>query len=376
MRIVYVNPADPGNASLAELVEAWWSTRETMAAVAADGAHEVLVVLRTRREPGEVSIDRVRYVAIHDDTRSGAPTARRVRALRPDVIHANGFVFPLRTATLRLVNPRTPLLVQHHGERPAPQRSPTGRAQRVVGRIVDGVLFTGATTGASEPWERAGVLRARTPRHEVVETVVRFPPLPAGAPAGPPPVTGAPAVLWVGRADPVKDPLGAVAAFEILAATAPGARLTMVSSGGALADELTRRVMDSLYADRITLTGPLPRDALPAWYAAADVFVSTSRSEGSGFALLEALTCGCPAVAVTDLPSHRAILGRGPTGGGDGPPEPPPGDPVAMAAHLRAVVAGARPTPTPPDAAGQLAAAYRAAATGTSQRRRFRPQRL
>jgi glycosyltransferase involved in cell wall biosynthesis len=47
---------------------------------------------------------------------------------------------------------------------------------------------------------------------------------------------------------------------------------------------------------------------MASWYAAAHVFFSTSRHEGSGYSLIEALTCGC-VPAVTSIPPHRAIVG-------------------------------------------------------------------
>ena len=50
-----------------------------------------------------------------------------------------------------------------------------------------------------------------------------------------------------------------------------------------------------------------PRDDVERLYAAADVFVSCSRSEGMPYAMLEALACGLPVVA-TDLPGQRPLL--------------------------------------------------------------------
>ena len=41
---------------------------------------------------------------------------------------------------------------------------------------------------------------------------------------------------------------------------------------------------------------------------AADLLVSGSHREGSGFALIEAMACGLPPV-VTDIPSFRALTG-------------------------------------------------------------------
>jgi glycosyltransferase involved in cell wall biosynthesis len=51
-----------------------------------------------------------------------------------------------------------------------------------------------------------------------------------------------------------------------------------------------------------------PRDDVRTLYAAAEVFVSSSRVEGEPFAVIEALLSGTP-VAVTDLPGHRDVCG-------------------------------------------------------------------
>jgi glycosyltransferase involved in cell wall biosynthesis len=43
---------------------------------------------------------------------------------------------------------------------------------------------------------------------------------------------------------------------------------------------------------------------LPAYYRAADLYVSPSHSDGSSISLLEALACGRPVLA-SDIPSNR-----------------------------------------------------------------------
>lgn len=50
--------------------------------------------------------------------------------------------------------------------------------------------------------------------------------------------------------------------------------------------------------------GWIDRQALPAAYSAADLFVSPSHCDGSSVSLLEALACGCP-VLVSDIPSNQ-----------------------------------------------------------------------
>ena len=46
---------------------------------------------------------------------------------------------------------------------------------------------------------------------------------------------------------------------------------------------------------------------------AADIYVSASHREGSGYALIEALACGLPPL-VTDIPSFRALTADGAVG--------------------------------------------------------------
>ena len=58
------------------------------------------------------------------------------------------------------------------------------------------------------------------------------------------------------------------------------------------------------------LLGNVPHAAVEHLLRAADVFVSASLAEGSGYALLEALACGAFPV-VTDIPAFRAITGNG-----------------------------------------------------------------
>jgi glycosyltransferase involved in cell wall biosynthesis len=52
------------------------------------------------------------------------------------------------------------------------------------------------------------------------------------------------------------------------------------------------------------LRAPDPDEDVRRFYAATDALVATSRSEGSPYSMLEALSCGIPVVA-TDIPGHR-----------------------------------------------------------------------
>lgn len=65
--------------------------------------------------------------------------------------------------------------------------------------------------------------------------------------------------------------------------------------------------------DKVHFSGRLGWEALPGLYAAADLFVSPSHSDGTSVSLLEALACGRPAL-VSDIPSNREWVTPGGVG--------------------------------------------------------------
>jgi glycosyltransferase involved in cell wall biosynthesis len=71
--------------------------------------------------------------------------------------------------------------------------------------------------------------------------------------------------------------------------------------------------MDPALRPRVRLAGRVPRDAMPAYFSAADLFVLGSHREGSGYALIEALACGVMPV-VTAIASFRALTAEGSVG--------------------------------------------------------------
>jgi phosphatidylinositol alpha-mannosyltransferase len=78
----------------------------------------------------------------------------------------------------------------------------------------------------------------------------------------------------------------------------------------------------------------VPHDALPRYHAAADVFVASAVGQESfGMALVEAMAAGVPVVA-SDIPGFREVVRDGIEG-----LLVPPGDPSALAAALRRVLA-------------------------------------
>jgi glycosyltransferase involved in cell wall biosynthesis len=102
-------------------------------------------------------------------------------------------------------------------------------------------------------------------------------------------------LLCVGRLDREKNLEFLLRAFTRV--DTPGARLVLVGRG-MHAEALRSAAAAAGVGDRVEFRGGLPPDGLPTYYRAADVFVFASTSETQGLAVLEAMACGLPVVAV------------------------------------------------------------------------------
>lgn len=101
-----------------------------------------------------------------------------------------------------------------------------------------------------------------------------------------------------------------VEAFASAAAQEPRLRLLLVGDGPQA--DLIRRTLDPL-GGKVHFAGRVPQAELPAFYQAADLFVSPSHSDGSSISLLEAMACGRP-VLVSDIPGNREWVRDGGNG--------------------------------------------------------------
>ena len=291
-----------------EVLDRWPTIPRALAALRRTGAVDVSATIRTRHATQLIERDGVEFHFVHDTTRTARHVAAEAAAARPDVLHVHGLGAAVPTIVLALRCRRRPrLVVQHHGEPPGRGRALVAR--RVARRVVDGYLFTGASTGQADPFVSAGILRPDTPRFEVLESasdLVAEPRAQARRRTG---VLGDPAIGWVGRLIDGKDPLTALFAFSRVLDVLPDARLWIVAASREMESLVRTELLDdAVLSKAVEIVGPIPHGRMGDWFSSFDVFVSTSRAEGSGYALIEALTCGCTAV-VTDIPPHRAITG-------------------------------------------------------------------
>ena len=119
----------------------------------------------------------------------------------------------------------------------------------------------------------------------------------------------APLALAVGRLIEQKDHATLLRAFALVRRDVPDARLAILGAGPL--EAATRALAAELgLGDAVTMPG---RTEIRDWLARADVFVHTSRWEGFGIVLLEAMLASLPVVA-TRVSAVPEIVVDGETG--------------------------------------------------------------
>jgi D-inositol-3-phosphate glycosyltransferase len=111
---------------------------------------------------------------------------------------------------------------------------------------------------------------------------------------------GGPNVLFAGRIQPLKGVDIAINALALVENSE--AQLVIIGgpSGGEGEAEMVRLrqlAIDTGLAERVHFIPPVPREALAAFYQAADAVIMPSRSETFGLVAAEAQSCGTPVIA-------------------------------------------------------------------------------
>ncbi len=244
---------------------------------------------RFHRELDTLGIPWRRVRCGHDvSPRLLAGVTRALRAEQPDVVHTH-MVHADVYGSLAARALRRPLVSTRHND----DRYLLGPFRHVDRLFMRNAAAIVAISDAVREFHvRAGLPadRIRT-IHYGLDVVPAKPsePTPAGAGVAP----GAPLVLAIGRLIAQKDHATLLASFAEVVAARPAARLAILGWGPL--EEETRAHARRLGIEEAVL---LPGRVEPsAWLARADVFAHTSRWEGFGIVLLEAMLAGLPVVA-------------------------------------------------------------------------------
>lgn len=305
LRVVQVGfQPDPLGREPARLLEDW-PTLVDVAEAARTADLQVFVVQACRR----AQVLNRNGVCYHFFAqRAQAPAL--IGSLDPDVIHVHGLRFPREVLHLAAHLPGVPILLQDHASRPP--RPWRRRLHRRALAAAAAVAF--CARPQSRPFEEARLIGPGTAIRVIAESTSRFTPgarEEARARTG---LRGDPCLLWVGHLCANKDPLTVLEGVSRAAQAMPGLELWCCFGESPLAQAVAARIgRDARLRGRVHLLGRRPHAQIESLMRAADLFVSGSHREGSGYALIEALACGLPPL-VTDIPSFRALTGDGAVG--------------------------------------------------------------
>lgn len=233
---------------------------------------------------------------------------RRAEAMDPDVVHANSPFTSGVMARALARRVKAPLVFTHH-TRFGDYGHYLGPLAPVVPRITGRWLtswWSGCAAVIAPGSELADEIRAalaprRRPLVRWIPTGIEVEAIGALPEGHPRRRAGwdhdARVVVSLGRVAPEKNVLTLVDAFAAAARRRPRLRLLLV--GGGPAEGAVRARAEALgLADRVHVTGGLPREVALMLVKASDVFAFASQTETQGLVLAEALACGLPVAAI------------------------------------------------------------------------------
>lgn len=121
-----------------------------------------------------------------------------------------------------------------------------------------------------------------------------------------------PVVISTRSLAPIYDVKTLVEAIPLVLAEIPQVKF-LIAGAGEQKNYLTELAQTLGVSDNVNFIGWVPRSELPKYLSSADVYVSSSLSDGTSNSLLEAMACGLAPI-VTDIPANRPWVDDGKTG--------------------------------------------------------------
>ena len=261
-------------------------------------------VLCSIKSNDNVCIDNVRYVFFKRNVIGHIKYNLFIIFNKPEYIIIHGMRYGLYSCFLKLLLPKsTNIIVQVHGF----ALPPSGIKKKIyqyTNKFIDGYFFTGSDN--ANDWVRSKVFK-KDKVFEIMEGSTSFK---FSENAN----RSLNSFIWVGRLNQNKDPITILKAFELYLNYNSSAKLTMVYSSYELLNEikLLLKKNDKL-KKAIVLLGKVNHASLEKLYNQHQYFLLGSHYEGSGYSLLEAMTCGCVPI-VTKIPSFCFMTNKGDCG--------------------------------------------------------------
>jgi glycosyltransferase involved in cell wall biosynthesis len=312
-------------------------------ALAARGMRVAIVVLRGEG-PLRAFVDpavRVIVIGQRRIRRAFPALQRTLRLLEPEIVLSSG-VPSLNLLTLLAVRtlPRhaRPKLVLRENSVPAMARHDPSRSNRIAYSLLRRIYRFADHTIALTDAAREDLIRlfaVPAAKVSVMRTNAVLPPATVDRISRWDGETGRETdlIIWVGRLSAEKDPCTLLRAMSMLSPNRPW-RLAMIGDGPQRT-ALEAFCRNNLIGERVTFTGYVT-DPI-GWMMRASVLVLSSRYEGFGNVIIEALACGT-SVVCTDCPYGPRVILQGSRFGA----LTPVGDSAGLAVAIEAAL-GRRP---------------------------------
>jgi glycosyltransferase involved in cell wall biosynthesis len=307
-------PPAPAGLGIEALLERWPSLADIAEMVAGAGIR--VSVLQAALHPERLTRNGIDYRFVDIGKARSADQKARCFAsvlagMDVDVLHAHGLGFVEEASAIAgLVSPAAPIVFQDHADRP-PRWWRRARHRRCFA-TASGIAFT--SLDQARPFVAAGMFGPSVRLFAIPESSSRFTPGDRARARAETGLDGGPCVLSIGRLIRGKDPMTVLDGIALAAARLPKLQLWCAFGAAPMLSEVRARIEDDpRLAGRVHLLGEVPHARIEMLLRAADLFVSGSRAEGSGYAALEALACGVTPV-LTDIPAFRALTGNGRVG--------------------------------------------------------------
>lgn len=223
-----------------------------------------------------------------------------IKSLKPDYIIVHGFGYCYQIIFLKMIMPNAKMFLQANGYVSVPKGFKK-LIYKISDSFIDGYLFTGIENAKS--WYDAKIFK-REKVFEIMEGSTDFK-------TNSNIIRGYKTFLWVGRLDENKDPMTILKAFNQFLEIEPFAKLTMIYHEEKIFDQVVQFIKENEKLEKaVLLKGYVEHSLLQEIYNSHEYFVLGSHYEGSGYALVEAMACGCVPI-VSSIPSFSYMTNNG-----------------------------------------------------------------
>ena len=229
---------------------------------------------------------------------------------RHEIFHINSFNYSYQAYLLKRKIPNAKVVIQHHAE------NPKNWLKRILIKkftsSIEGFIFS--SEEIYNEWREDKILPDEKYFDEIIEGSTNFKLKERIDARFRTNISGNPVFLWVGRLNENKDPITVLKGFLKLLMDFPNAKLYMIYSENKLEEEVKSLLeKNTSLKNAVTLIGFVEHNRLENYFKSADYFVLGSHYEGSGFSLLEAMSCGVIPI-VTNIPAFRMMTNQGKIG--------------------------------------------------------------